>query len=379
MRVAHLIWGFHVGGLERVVYRLVTALPELGIDASVIAYGEDGDFRASFENAGIPTAFFPDPGQPRPPSRVLGSALASVRLTATRAALPLRVARHIREHDIDLLHTHHFGPLLFGRMATRLARVPMVHTEHSREAYESNRKRETLWRFAREGRVVSVSRELQSWFASELSVASSLIPNGVPVPPQPTPSERAEVRDRLGLSHEHVVVGCVARLSFEKNHDLLIRAAALAAESHPNLRLVLVGDGPDADAVRRGAHEALGDAVQLLGERHDVESIYPAFDVIALSSRREGLPLALLEGMARSTPAVATEVGEVPGLLAGGGGIVVGPRDVAGFASALSTYAADPDRRAADGAHARALVEADYSAAAMVSAYTQLYRTVLGA
>jgi L-malate glycosyltransferase len=97
-------------------------------------------------------------------------------------------------------------------------------------------------------------------------------------------------------------------------------------------------------------------------------------DVISLSSTREGLPLALLEGMAAGVPVVATDVGEVRALVDGGCGSVCEPNAPDALASLLLAYARDPERRRSEGAAGRARVIANYSGEAMVAAYNRVYR-----
>ena len=100
-------------------------------------------------------------------------------------------------------------------------------------------------------------------------------------------------------------------------------------------------------------------------------------DVIALTSKREGLPLALLEGMARELPVVATAVGGIPELLAEGGGEVAPSGDYGGIARALTHYAKDPLKRRRDGSFARALVQQQYSIKIMARRYVQIYGRAL--
>ena len=110
--------------------------------------------------------------------------------------------------------------------------------------------------------------------------------------------------------------------------------------------------------------------------RGDVEALLPGFDVIALTSRREGLPLALLEGMAYGLPAVASAVGGIPDLLADGGGLTVPARDPQSLADALGHMADDPTLLESEGRRARQIVLERYSRASMVERYVEIYRSL---
>ncbi|MCB9507436.1 MAG: glycosyltransferase [Myxococcales bacterium] len=357
IRVAHLALSFKVGGLERVVQALCRAGRKYGVKSTVIAYGEDGELREGLPREGTDTVFFPtEPG--------------------VSPALGFKIAQELVARRIHVLHSHHMGPFVYGALASRLANVCHVYTEHSREMYDAPR-RELIGRTMRHfAHTVCVSNELALWRRENLGDDPEYVPNGVAVGPEPSPAARRAIRAELGL-RDGFVAGCVARLAPEKDHITLVDAFRIVANVDPSAQLVIVGTG--AEERRIAAHvEALGLSgnVIMLGSRSDAERLMVAYDVIALSSRREGLPLALLEGMAAGAPVVATDVGEVRKLTSGGCGQIVPPGDAAALADALLVYARDPVRRAADGIRARERVVAGYSADAMARRYVQIYRAL---
>lgn len=325
------------------------------IDATVVAFQEDGLFRRQFSDAGVPTRFLDkDPG--------------------VTPELVFRLRRAVREFDVDVVHAHHFGPLLYGGIAARTLGVPVVYTEHSREVYDTARRRALARALSRIAAVVTVSAELRDWWKDALGVDVRLILNGVQVDEPPTESERRAARRRLGLPDAAFVVGCTARLAPEKDLATLIRAVARL----PGARLVVAGAGPSEGELQALVRQlGVDERVTLLGVRHDIPLLLPAYDVVALSSLREGLPMALLEGMARARPVVATDVGEIGALVGDGCGTVVPVGDVAAFADALAAYRDDPERIRRAGARAHAKVRAGYSARAMARAYAELYAEAL--
>jgi glycosyltransferase involved in cell wall biosynthesis len=123
---------------------------------------------------------------------------------------------------------------------------------------------------------------------------------------------------------------------------------ALALPQAPNLRLVLVGQGPLADEIAaRHLALALGDRVLLLGYRPDAARVLSAADALVLSSRHEGLPVALMEARALGLPVVATAVGGIPeAVIDDVDGLLVEPGDVAQLSGALVRFASDPALRA---------------------------------
>ncbi len=107
------------------------------------------------------------------------------------------------------------------------------------------------------------------------------------------------------------MIGAVARLAPIKNHDLLLRAVALLpARAGHRPHVVVAGDGELAGELRQQAAAlGLGDRVHFLGWRFDLANLYSDFDVVAMMSRNEGTPLAVIEAMAAGVPVVATAVG----------------------------------------------------------------------
>lgn len=122
LRVAHLMQYFAIGGLERMVERLAVASKSQGIESLVIGYLGDGPIRAALEERGVRTLLL-DSGPGLHPELVL------------------RLRSVLLREKIDVLHTHHLGPFVYGAPAAVLARCPQVHTEHSHEQYDKPRRR----------------------------------------------------------------------------------------------------------------------------------------------------------------------------------------------------------------------------------------------
>ena len=180
----------------------------------------------------------------------------------------------------------------------------------------------------------------------------TLIPNGVG-PAALAPREQA--RREIGAADDAVVIGFVGRLVSQKAPDVLLRAFAAAERAAPNVRLAVVGSGP-LDASLRALAAELGVAgkVAWLGER-DAREVLAGFDLMALASRKEGLPYVILEAMAAGLPVVATASAGVEILVEPGvTGAVVPRDDAAAFGRALAELASDGGRRSAWGEASRA-------------------------
>jgi glycosyltransferase involved in cell wall biosynthesis len=167
------------------------------------------------------------------------------------------------------------------------------------------------------------------------------------------------------------VIGTVAALRAEKNLARLLHAFAIVRRDLP-ARLVIVGDGPE-----RPGLEALASTLGIAGcvtfAGHMAEPTYRGFDVFALSSDTEQMPLSVLEAMAASLPVAATDVGDVAGMLADDNRPFVTALDPAALAAALKTLLERPDLRRALGAANRARAERDYDEAAMLRGYADLF------
>ena len=269
-----------------------------------------------------------------------------------------RFRRLVGSGRYDLLHTHTPYVALGART---IRRTPIVHTEHNTwGTYRPSTRWANRLTYARNAAVIAVSHAVavsinpppfvRAWppvhvihHGTELSANGPL-----------TPELRARARRTLGLRERALVIGTVGNLTPKKDHRTLLEATARAAMQHREVQLVLIGSGPLERAVRDDARSlGLTDHVVFAGARDDVAELLPAFDVFALSSRNEGLPISLLEAMAAGIACVATSVGGVPEIIDNGNeGLLVPAGDAVALAEALSTLLRAPDLRDAIGARA---------------------------
>ena len=187
--------------------------------------------------------------------------------------------------------------------------------------------------------VVAVTPEI-SEFRKRFPGRCRVITNGVPLPSL-EPSMRARGRALLGAKQDSFVVGCAARLVPREEPRRPSRSICTAARDEPRSLLACAGDGPLARCAScRGATRAgVSEHVRWLGSVEDMSQFYSALDVCVLNSTREGLPLCLLEAMSFGIPVVATDVGGVGELIAGGAGVLVPPQAPQVLAGALRSLA----------------------------------------
>ncbi len=243
------------------------------------------------------------------------------------AAALVELARVFRRLRPAIVHTHNPKPGVYGRLAARAARVPViVNTVHGLYALPEDRlaKRAVVYTLERVAAAASHAELLQN--EEDLPVLRrlrvreaklSVLGNGVDLarfdPARADAARVAVLRKEMGArDDDDVLVGLVGRLVWEKGYREVLDAARQLLTTAPQVRVVIVGgrDHDKADALTAAdiaAAEALGN-VTFLGHRDDVEELYPAFDVYALASHREGFPRSAMEAAAMARPVIATNI-----------------------------------------------------------------------
>ena len=363
LTIAHVLPAFALGGQEMVALDLSSGQRRAG--SRVLCVG------LSDERGPIADAFT--------------ARDVAVRNVAKRGGfdvtLSLRLAQLFRREQVDLVHTHNPQPIIYAAPAARLAGAAAVHTRHGENIDTWRRRllRRAAARFTDCYVAVSDVTANRTRIDRDVDVRKLVtVPNGIDLSRyHPDEGRRTAVRAELGVPANAWVVGTVGRVAPVKDHLTLVRA--MAARLGEREQLVIVGDGAAMPALR----EEVGRLpqpryVHLLGARLDAERLLAAFDVFALSSVEEGLPLALLEAMATGLPVVSTRVGGIPGVLERGDcGSVVEPGDADGLRRALGDMAADAAHAHRLGERARRLALAEYSAETMVERYYEIYERVL--
>ena len=284
---------------------------------------------------------------------------------------------------LDVVHFHagRLVPLYWPLIACRLARIPTrILTLHN-----AARRRAVF--FASLERLAL--RSMQAVIVPSEYVKDSLlryrrvppekvsvIPHGLDLPECDAPRGRAPARRELELPLEIPVVGMAGRLVYTKGPDLLIRAAPRVRARFPTICFVLIGEGPEEDALRRlAAAEGVSDAVVFAGYRSDARQLLPAFNILAAPSRDEGLSLSVLEAMGCGIAAVASRLGGIPSLLVDGvTGLLIPPDAVPALADALIRLLAEPEQAEAMGRAGRERVQTHFLQETMLARTFALYR-----
>lgn len=263
-----------------------------------------------------------------------------------------RLDRLLRRRQYDIVHTHMPVPAAAARLLRPGQRPTFVHTEHN---VWTRYHRATYWAnaltYRRNQAVIAVSDAVGASIDPRRirpGTPVNVVHHGIEVPQEsPGVGQRADARRTLGLPEDAFVVGTVGNLTAKKDHRTLLDAVALARPRIQGLRVVIIGSGPLEAQLREHARACgVDDIVSLAGSRGDVPALLPGFDVFAMSSLYEGLPIALMEAMAAGLPSVLTDVGGVGELVRSGTeGVLVPAGNATALADGLVRLASDPHER----------------------------------
>lgn len=288
----------------------------------------------------------------------------------------------LRSGEVDVLHAHKFGSNVWGAVLATLARRPVFVAHEHTWSFQGRRLRRLIDRhvIARAcDRFLAVSSEDRRRMIAIERIPAELIevvPNGIAPSPAPRGSD---VRAELGVAPGAPLVGTVAILRPQKSLHLLIEAAGELRGRHPGLRVLIVGHGPEEDALRELiARLGLESTVSLVGFRADVPDLLASLDVAVSCSAFEGSPLAVLEYMAAGAPIVATRVGGVPDLVADGeSALLVPPGDSGELATGIDRLLTDRALAERLGATARARQREEFTLERMAQRVADVYERAL--
>jgi glycosyltransferase involved in cell wall biosynthesis/dTDP-4-amino-4,6-dideoxygalactose transaminase len=300
-----------------------------------------------------------------------------------------RLTQFIKENNIGILHTHNYKANFIGLLAAKRAKIPIVATLHG---YIGNGRKlrfyETLDRFILRyfNKVILVDDGLKKWFKNG-SVKYEVINNGIKIDgTQRHPSTalgagkitRSQVKTKLGIDENDLVIGTVGRLSEEKGHKYLIEAFAKLAKEFPDIRLLIVGDGELRKELEK-LSETLGlkEKVTFVGFQEDVAQYYALMDIYVSPSLVEHFPMSILEAMSFGKAVVATDVGGTSKLIKKNAGILIKPASSEEIYTALLKLINAVELRKALGESARRFVKENFSLEKMLCSYRKVYKDVL--
>lgn len=288
-----------------------------------------------------------------------------------------RLWRLLRSRQIDAVITVGAGDKMFwGRLAARLAGVPVVASAlHSTGWPDSVGRLNRMLTPLTDAFIGVADAHAEHLAAHEKFPREKVhtIYNGIDTEVF-APDDGDEKRRELGLPVDAPVVGILAALRPEKNHELFLEGAQRISKTLPNAQYVIIGDGDRRDELESMAAKLnIADATHFLGSRSDVAEILPALDLVALTSHNEASPVSILEALSCEVPVVSTRVGSVPEtVIPGETGELFQPGDLDGYVAATLKLLQDKSQLAVLGRQGRRHVVEHCSLEAMVNGYESL-------
>jgi len=370
IRVAHCISTMRIGGTELNAARTIERLDRARFDPIVLTFENTGPLIARYRAANVPVIAFSMPN-----------------LYGPRAiAQAMRLAIFLRRARVDIVHAHDIYANMFVAVPSRIARVrALVLSRRWWQTFPQTKHRlanRVAYRLAH--RVLANSPSVARSLTTSDGVAAhriTVVPNFVDDAAfEAPPSRRNALLEELGIPFDARVIGVVARLDPIKEHETLLRAAAILTTRWPKVHVVIVGDGENRNALEQLCKElGIQDRVHFAGYRPNLPNLNHAFEVAVLCSRSEGFPNTIVEAMAAGRPVVASDVGgNADAVLDGETGFLAPAGDAPAFARALDVLFGD--RALADrmGEAARRRARAEFHATSALPRLEALYDSLIG-
>ncbi len=377
IRVLRVIARLNVGGPAIHVALLTQQLGPPAYESTLVCGNIDpaeGDMAYYAESRGVHPVVLPELGREVNPIGDLKAIWVLYRL--------------MRQLKPDIVHTHTAKAGFTGRVAAKLAGVPViVHTFHGhvfRGYFGPTKTRVFIVLEQIAARlsdvIITLTDKLRSELADEYHITRAdkiiVLPLGFDLSPFATATRKSgDFRRAWSIPADAPLIGIVGRMVPVKNHALFLDAAAKVRTQLPAARFVMIGDGELRAAIESQVDMlGLRDAVTFTGWQRDLAPAYADLDALVISSVNEGTPVSIIEALATGCPVVATAVGGLPDLLdAGALGALVPSENVDALASALVDTITHPP----DTSRARALMQERYSVERLAADLDRLYRALL--
>jgi glycosyltransferase involved in cell wall biosynthesis len=359
MKILHVETGRHLyGGAQQVLY-LAEGLEKTGIDNIIVCPPGSGLDRAARD--------------------------ADIRVTNLKCAgdhdlgFAFRLRQLVLSDKPDIVHCHsRRGGDFLGGLAVTGTSIPAIV---SRRVDNPEPRLIAALRYRPFDKVVAISGAIAA-VLREAGVDDrrlTVIRDAVDTDYFSTEGDRAAFRTEFSLHEDDIVIAVIAQLIPRKGHRYLLEALARIKAGHPELKLIVFGQGPlETELRERTARLGLGGTVQFAGFRDDLDSYMSCIDVLAHPALAEGLGVATLKAAAAGVPVVGFAAGGVIESVADGKtGLLVSPMDTDALANAIARLVDDPAMRQQLGDAGRARMQSDFPISAMVEDYARLYEEIL--
>lgn len=341
-------------GVSKILFQLAQKLRENG-NRIVIVSSNGEECRSMFNWKGITHYQIPI-GKKSPLSFIIGI---------------IRIFLIVRKEKITVINSHHRWASFLCFPVAKLTGTPLLTTYHG---IHEGKQFLSVWGNS----IICVSKDAQKHLVKYFGISSekiAIIHNGIAIPEK----KAGAIENKYSLPAGIPLIGCIARLSEEKDHATLLKAMSLVVKKHPSALLLLVGDGPFENEVKKIVGELhLEGNVQFVGQIDDVANLIRHVDFTVLSSKTEGLPLCVLESLSLEKPVIATSVGDIPEVIIDGlNGLLVPPQNPEKLARAIEGAIENPAKTREMGINGKKIIEEKFSLDAMATETENEYRKQL--
>lgn len=364
--VLHLLLSLEVGGAERIVCSMMQKNRSDLFMYSACCLDSKGSYGNKLELKGNKVTLLP-------------------RKSGIDWSMPWKLARLIQREDIDIIHAHGETPWFYGVLASAIlcGRTKCIVTIHGYGGGDrTTLGNAQLWKMLTlfSYKVVVVSQNLLDELTGQSIIFQrkmTAIINGVDV--SQIDSSNKQSRQHWGISPNMKVLGTISRVSAVKNHRLLLQALKQLIEMGQNIKLIIVGDGPEKKSLEHFSQElGIQESVIFAGERLDATGFFSLFDIFVLPSLSEGISMTILEAMASDTPVIASDVGGNNELITHGvSGFLFESENLDDLVKTILCVINDPTEAMDAARKSRKKVELEYSFERMVSQYEEIYQMVI--
>lgn len=297
-----------------------------------------------------------------------------------------KLYRFCSVHRFDVIICNRFKTISLLLQLNKLLKVPVcIGISHVLNEYDRFYRRlqiklfaDSYWKFV--GVSEAVASCLISYKCGFNLENTCFIPNAIDISKaESSQLSKEEARSLLGLPQDKLIIGTIGQLFARKGHRYLISALANLQHKFPNAHIGIIGRGEEEENLKTQiAQLGLQDRVHLLGYRENALQYVRAFDIWSMPSMKEGLPLALLEGMSGHLPIIASDIPEMRDIILGAGGLATPPKNIAQLTKALENYLSlSPSNLVAKGEQVYNYLLKNHSIEAYRNAYKELIESQL--
>jgi len=368
INILHILQNSNIGGVQRQLLSLLKAYDMDLMNPAVCCFKAKGEIGEQMEKRGFEVVDF-----------------HIERHYRFSPAIIRQLYTLMKERNIHVVRAHKYSASLYGRIAARLARVPVVITSvhgNYRKDLRFERKIANKMLSRVTDRIVAVSESIRTDIIKYDNIDPEkvlVIRNGVDTALFSPPVNAGGVREELALKDNETVIGFVGRLVPAKGLQHLIGAFESVRAEIGQVKLLIVGGGQLMEPLTMMARDkGLSNDIIFLGERTDIPQLLGAMDIFVMPSIAEGLPNALLEAMAAARPVIVTCAGGMGEIIQDGvNGLVVPVGDEASLSGGLRKLVKDRSFAQALGAAARQCIENRHSIRATARSWEDLYFALL--